>query len=300
MRRKEDPPSVAALIVDDVNEVPDWTAALLGDIRKTDLNPERTRELVRIAQADISPDNQEARNLLMTENAALIVKIARRLSHRLPDLSPLTTDDLTHIGLLSIVHALKPYKEEKNAHFPYYWARFATRDMIYAIAQSFPMSIPSGLAPYLGLIYALHKDKGKIPSPEQILEHAPKLSYKSAEVLTLATMPFIRFDQINFRDDEANDKNENNPIFIDPDAFTGLDIEERIEDEQVVHDLTNGSSGLLWTNSFDKKIILRHYLDGIPLEDLADEFGVTPQRMRYRRSRGLANVRDALEAPTAP
>ena len=267
----------------EVDFLDDVTQLYLNEIGATALL--RADEELRLARA-VRAGEFNARQRMIEANLRLVVSIAKHYQHR-----GIPFDDLIEEGNLGLIHSLEKYDPERGFRFSTYATWWIRQNIERAILnQSRTIRLPVHVVKELNLVLrALRKfESDGVDDPHaDVLAVARFLDKPVEEVRAV-----LRFNERTASLDA--------PLDIDPD----LSVADAIADEQSAdpeHQIEQAEiEGRVadWVGQLTDKqrlVIERRYglngYDVCTLENLAEELGVTRERVRQIQIEALAQLR---------
>lgn len=230
--------------------------------------------------------DQAARNIMIESNLRLVVKISRRYINRgLPLL------DIINEGNLGLIRAVEKFDPEKGFRFSTYatwWIRQAIERAIMNQTRTIrlPIHVVKEMNVYLKAQRHLAQLLDREPKAEDIAEHLAKPVAQVEKMLKLNE----RITSVDVPSSHDFDK----PV-LDSLSHNALPHDEKIQAEGIRLNLCQ------WVFELPEKqrdVICRRYgLCGhqeATLEQIAQEFGVTRERIRQIQMEGLKNLKEIM------
>jgi len=261
----------------------DVTQLYLNEIGATALL--RPDEELRLARAVCAGDFA-ARQRMIEANLRLVVSIAKHYQHR-----GIPFDDLIEEGNLGLIHALEKYDPERGFRFSTYATWWIRQNIERAIMnQSRTIRLPVHVVKELNMVLrALRKFEGEgADDPHADIEAVARLLDKPVEEIRQV----LRLNEHTASLDA--------PLEIDAELSVAdaiaddqaIDPERHFEQAEIEHHIADWVAQL---TDKQRLVIERRYgLNGneiSTLEKLADELGVTRERIRQVQIEALAQLR---------
>ena len=267
----------------------DVTQLYLNEIGATPLL--KPAEELKLSRATRAGDFM-ARQKMIEANLRLVVSIAKHYQHR-----GIPLDDLIDEGNLGLIHALEKFDPERGFRFSTYATWWVRQNIERAIMnQSRTVRLPVHVVKELNaVLHALRKvgadvDRaGEEPTP--VLEKVAKLLHKPVEEIRRLLLLNERTASLDA------------PLDIDPDLTVAdaladehaVDPEAAVEHEEIVRHISEWMCEL---SDRHQGVVERRYglngFDVATLETLAQELGVTRERVRQLQMEALARLRQRL------
>ncbi|MFQ5947548.1 MAG: RNA polymerase sigma factor RpoD/SigA [Acidimicrobiia bacterium] len=228
---------------------------------------------------------KQAKDAFLTANLRLVVANARRYANA----SGLDFLDLVQEGNLGLIRAVEKFDWRKGFKFSTYATWWIRQAMTRAIAQqSRTVRIPINLHDVLGAVHgaraSLKAELGREPSPEEIAEETGIEPTRVARAMEVA-------DAVSIEQPVGDDGAQLGDFIEDVDAVDPVEVAERLEVRRALHECIEQLP------EREAKILSLRYgfADGRPwpLAEIADDFHLTPERVRQIEKEALVRLRDA-------
>jgi RNA polymerase primary sigma factor len=253
------------------------------------LEKDEEQELSRISRKDI-PEAYWAKKVLIEANLRLVVSIAKENQFRGLDLEDLISEG--NIGLIKAIERFDPEQGNKLSTYACWWIRqqiqLAVSEQTKTIRM--PPHAVDKLRRVRRIITELTSSLGRNPTAEEIAEETSLATEKIEEIL--------RWGNSTLSLNETGNDGEG-----------GSSIEAYLEDDKGVNPLEElvKKSDALWINNLlkilnhkEREIIIRRFgigrKEGLTLEEIGDEFGVTRERIRQLEARAIRKLRRKLKS----
>lgn len=273
----------------------DVTQLYLNDIGATPLL--KPVEELRLARA-VRAGDFAARQKMIEANLRLVVSIAKHYLHR-----GVTLDDLIEEGNLGLIHALEKFDPERGFRFSTYATWWVRQNIERAIMnQSRTIRLPVHVIKELNTVLQALRRLGVEPgeesadTPDQdrgapILERVAGLLHKPVEEVRHLLLLNERTASLDA------------PLEIDPDLTVAdaiadehaIDPEVAVEHREIEQDIADWVAAL--SDRHRRVVEARYGLNGcdvVTLDVLAQELGITRERVRQLQMEAVARLRERL------
>lgn len=257
--------------------------------RQPPLEKDEEQELSRISRKDI-PEAYWAKKVLIEANLRLVVSIAKENQFRGLDLEDLISEG--NIGLIKAIERFDPEQGNKLSTYACWWIRqqiqLAVSEQTKTIRM--PPHAVDKLRRVRRIVTELTAGLGRVPTTEEIAEETSLAVSKIEEILAWGNSTL----SLN----EGGSEGEENSS-----------IEAYLEDDKCINPLDElvKKSDAAWINNLlkilnykEREIILRRFgigkKEGLTLEEIGDEFGVTRERIRQLEARAIKKLRRKLKS----
>lgn len=257
--------------------------------RQPPLEKDEEQELSRISRKDI-PEAYWAKKVLIEANLRLVVSIAKENQFRGLDLEDLISEG--NIGLIKAIERFDPEQGNKLSTYACWWIRqqiqLAVSEQTKTIRM--PPHAIDKLRRVRRIISELTSKFGRIPTSDEVSEETSIATGKIEEIL--------RWGNSTLSLNEASQTGEENSS-----------IEAYLEDDKGVNPLEElvKKSDAIWIKNLleilehkEREIIIRRFgigrREGLTLEEIGEEFGVTRERIRQLEGRAIKKLRRKLKS----
>ncbi len=247
------------------------------------LDPEEEERVARRAR---NGDDRAFRKLIRS-NLRFVVSVAKRYQNR-----GLSFEDLVQEGNVGLVTAARKFDPDRGVKFISYAVWWIRQAILSALArQSRSVRLPLNRATEMGQVLRareeLRQELRRDPTPDEIAD-AVDLDVRTVRLLMRINVAEVRLDAPVGDDDE--DGGEVLERFLADD----VDLHEELE-EDLLRDHVARALGDLRPR--DARVVRLYYgLQGEEqhtLEEIGDMMGVTRERIRQLRDRGLREIRES-------
>jgi RNA polymerase primary sigma factor len=256
--------------------------------RQPPLEKDEEQELSRISRKDI-PEAYWAKKVLIEANLRLVVSIAKENQFRGLDLEDLISEG--NIGLIKAIERFDPEQGNKLSTYACWWIRqqiqLAVSEQTKTIRM--PPHAIDKLRRVRRIITELTNTLGRTPTTQEIAEETSIPEGKIEEILRWGNSTLSLSDS-------GNEGEENSSL----EAF--------LEDDKCINPLEElvKKSDAIWLNNLlkilnikEREIIIRRFgigrREGLTLEEIGAEFGVTRERIRQLEARAIRKLRRKLK-----
>lgn len=257
----------------------------LQEIGRTPLlKPEQEVELAgRIQKGD-----KEARDLMISSNLRLVVKIA----HDYKDFGLPLLDLISegNIGLIKAVERFDPQKGGKLSTYAAWWIKQSIKRALANQSKTIrlPVHLVDKISKMRKMATALTEELGREPTDEEIAEEMHMPVNKVAHLKTVSVRP----TSLNAPVGDDSDSTEFGEMVGDESAATPF---EQLSEKSIQSDVNDMISDL---DEREARIIrLRFGLEGetpLTLEEVGEIFGITRERVRQLQNMALSKMRKIM------
>jgi len=249
------------------------------------LGPEEEREVARRARAG----DQRAFDRLVRANLRFVVSVAKRYQNR-----GLSFADLVQEGNVGLVTAARKFDPDRGVKFISYAVWWIRQAILAALArQSRSVRLPLNRATEMGrMIRAreeLKQELGREPTAEEVAE-AAELRLSTVRMLQKVNVAEVRLDAPIGESEDGQ--------LLDRFLADDVDLHDELEKAFLRE---HGDRALRTLRPRDARVVRLYYgLQGEEehtLEEIGDLLGVTRERIRQLRDRGLRELRQGEMGP---
>lgn len=254
------------------------------------LSREETEELSSRFQES---GDSEAAYKLVTANLRLVVKVAMDFQkYWMQNFLDLIQEG--NVGLVQAVKKFDPYRNVKFSHYAAYWIRAY---ILKFIMDNWRLVKVGTTQAQRKLFFSLNKEKkllesqGYNPEPKLL---AQRLNVKESEVIEMSQ----RMDNwdVSLESPVREDSNEEQKNFI---PHQGPTIEDQVAEIEMKEWMASVLAQLKKSLNEKEKIILTARLlndDPLTLQEIADQFSISRERVRQIEANLLKKIRTHLES----
>lgn len=242
--------------------------------------------------------DEEARNELARRNQRLAVSIAKKY---VGYSSVMTIEDLSQEGCIGIIRAIETYDPTKSKFSTYatWWVRQTIqRSVSQSDAIRLPVHMSESTVKYKRWVRQFHEDNNRNPTEKEARDYVKKNLKCDYETLIFALMSKNQV-YINEKVSSDEDTEVGDLIPENKESIESIVIKEELVNEvrEVIGNLFNSGSE---KDERTKDVLNRRFgLTGKPpqtLEEVAQDYGVTRERIRQVESKALMRLRVNREA----
>ena len=253
------------------------------------LSREETDELAKRFKEDGDPD---AAYRLVSANLRLVVKVAMDFQKYWMQ----NFLDVIQEGNVGLVQAVKKYDPYRGVKFSYYAAYWIRAYILKFIMDNWRLVKIGTTQAQRKLFFSLNKERkllesqGFKPGPKLLAE---RLNVKEHEVIEMSQ----RMDNwdVSLESPVREDSDDDQKSFL-PD--TGPSVEQRVADIEVRQQMTELLARLSGNLNEKEQVILAARLlsdEPLTLQDIADQFGISRERVRQIEANLLKKMKKYLE-----
>lgn len=235
----------------------------------------------------IEQGDEEARNIMITANLRLVVKIAQEYSNL--GLSVLDLINEGNMGLMKAVERFDPTKGGKLSTYASWWIKQAIKRALANQSKTIrlPVHMVDRVTQIRRTTAELSEKLGRDPTDEELAEAVSLPSVKVSHLRNVSKRPASLDSPIN--DDDGSTLGE---VVPDEKSVTPL---ESLQSKSLVGDV-NKVLSMLEPREADI-IRLRFGLDGrdpLTLEEVGEQIGITRERVRQLQEQSIRDLRKKM------
>ena len=252
----------------------------LDDVSRHDLlDPEEEERIARRARAG----DEQALERLVRANLRFVISVAKKYKNR-----GVSFEDLIQEGNVGLVKAAKKFDPDQGVKFISYAVWWIRQSILSALARQsrsvrLPLNRATEMSRMLRTRGELRQELGRDPKPEEIADETD-LDVDTVEMLQRLNTAEVRLDAPVGEEDDSHLIER---FFVEGPSVED-DLEEKLLQEHVIRALST-------IRSRDARVIRLYYgLQGSEehtLEEIGEILGVTRERVRQLRDRGLEEIR---------
>ena len=234
----------------------------------------------------------EAAYKLVTSNLRLVVKVAMDFQkYWMQNFLDLIQEG--NVGLVQAVKKFDPYRQVKFSYYAAYWIRAY---ILKFIMDNWRLVKIGTTQAQRKLFFSLNKEKkllesqGYKPEPKLLAE---RLNVKESEVIEM-TQRMDNWD-VSLESPVREDSDDEQKSFL---PMTGPTVEERVAEKEIRDWMADILDKLFKTLNDKEQVILRERLlsdEPLTLQDIADRFDISRERVRQIEVNLLAKMRKYIE-----
>jgi len=252
----------------------------LEDVSRHDLlDPDEEERIARRARQG----DEEALERLVRANLRFVISVAKKYKNR-----GVPFEDLIQEGNVGLVKAAKKFDPDQGVKFISYAVWWIRQSILSALARHsrtvrLPLNRATEMSRMLRARGELKQELGRDPKPEEIADEAD-LDVDTVQMLQRLNAAEVRLDAPVGEEDDSN--------LIERFFVEGPSVEDDLEEKLLQEHVVRALSGI---RSRDARVIRLYYgLHGSEehtLEEIGEILGVTRERVRQLRDRGLEEIR---------
>lgn len=243
----------------------------LKSVSSPNISLEEERRLFAVIKSEDSPeiDKDDAIESICRSHIRFVSQMANYYCKR----CPVEKEDMIGVGVVGMMTAIEKFELKFNCKFTTYCGWWIKLEMIKHIQHSCPVTIPSSVHDGLIKIQAAMRDSEEDLSREDLKdklnfteEKMAKLDKAKVKTISLQIQQTIGEDTSSFED------------MISDDALNPYDSYEKDDLLLNLHDMLED------LDDKTREIVMSKHLDDkVKLQDMADKYGVSPERIRQIR-----------------
>ena len=277
--------------------LPSMAGSLEGYIQAVNRFPLLSEEEEsRLAREYRNTEDVDAARQLVLSHLRLVVSIARGyLGYGLPHADLIQEGN---VGLMKAVKRFDPERGVRLVSFAVHWIRAEIHEHILRNWRIVKIATTKAQRKLFFNLRSMKKSHGSL-SPQETAEMAAQLNVKTSDVSEMETR--LGGQDIALEPVGEDDEDGFGPIsyLSNPDEEPGRILESEQNERLRIQGLTNALASL---DPRSRRIIEARWLretDTATLHELADEFGVSAERIRQIESQAMKKMRALIPAPNA-
>jgi len=277
--------------------LPSMAGSLEGYIQAVNRFPLLSEEEEsRLAREYRNTEDVDAARQLVLSHLRLVVSIARGyLGYGLPHADLIQEGN---VGLMKAVKRFDPERGVRLVSFAVHWIRAEIHEHILRNWRIVKIATTKAQRKLFFNLRSMKKSHGSL-SPQETAEMAAQLNVKTSDVSEMETR--LGGQDIALEPVGEDEEDGFGPIsyLSNPDEEPGRILESEQNERLRIQGLTNALASL---DPRSRRIIEARWLretDTATLHELADEFGVSAERIRQIESQAMKKMRALIPAPNA-
>ena len=235
----------------------------------------------------ISTDQARAEEELVRQNLALVHYLVSELAGRLP--AHVSRDDLTSAGMAGLAQAARSYEASRGIRFDRYASRRIRGALLDELRQKdwASRSVRARARAVQEASEALSARLGRSPTTTEVADHLGCSTSRVDEVVEdVERAVVLHFEAV------SGDRGLEDLVATDAPTPDAMVLEE--ERQAYLADAIAALPERL------RRVVVGYFFEEQPMQELADELGVTDSRISQLRAEALALLRDGLNSQLEP
>ena len=235
----------------------------------------------------ISKERARAEEDLVRQNLALVHYLVSELAGRLP--SHVSRDDLTSAGMAGLAQAARSYEEGRGIRFDHYASRRIRGALLDELRQKdwASRSVRARARAVQEASEQLSARLGRSPTSAEVADHLGCDTSRIDEVAEdVERAVVLHFDAV------PGDRGLDELVATESPTPDAVVLEE--ERQAYLADAIEALPERL------RRVVVGYFFEERPMQEIADELGVTDSRISQLRAEALALLRDGLNSQLAP